>query len=443
MANRKRRYLGCLGVILAFAAFLALINFAIASYYRHQSTLIAREMAAKGYPATFDELVATQNATSEGQRNGAGELLAAFERFNDEGVDYALIPIMAQKLPPVGTPISSESMTEIKKLLDLNREMLELISRGLASPTCRLPVEVDALAEEGQIFPNNLGGWTRNAARLLAVRALYAGESGDTKAAIESIAEILRLGDFTAHQPSMITYLIGHAVLQLGYGATVTLIERGHDVSPEELTRLEFVVAAVSVGDLLYAYWADVLTAEQYLRTPILDSRTILKEIKKDPDSTLDFQFFSFLVDYLKLYTFLADVDEYNERRIAQRLARDLNDSPRMRRELNRFSDPIGDRSFLKLMIGPLALARQRCAILALRLARFSTETGRMPSAEEFQSIADDLRDPFSDAQMRFRTVETGFVVYSIGMNGVDDGGLRRGDREGADDEVVKIRLPR
>jgi hypothetical protein len=442
MANRKRRYLGCLGVILALAGLVVLANFCVGLYYRHQSALIALEMAAKGYPATFEEMVARQNST-DGQANGAIELLNAFEQFKDEGLDYNLIPFMGEyKLPPAGTAISPESMVEMKKLLDVNGPMLEGISRGLASSTCRLPVEADALAEEGQIFPNRLGAWTRNAARLLAARALYASESGDTKAAIESVADILRLGDCTSNQPSVITYLIGQAVLQIGYHASATWVERGHNVSPEELTKLELAIAAVSSGDLLYAYWGDVLTSEQFLQVLIPDSRTILKEIKGDPDSTLDLQFYSGLIDYLKLYTFLADVHERNARRVAQRLAHDLTDSPTKVRASPDNSDPLGMMSQLYLMIHPQASARQRCAVLAVRIARFYTENGHVPSPEEVQMIADDLRDPYNDEQLQFRTTITGFVVYSVGMNGVDDGGLGRGGKEGADDEVVEIRLP-
>jgi len=36
--------------------------------------------------------------------------------------------------------------------------------------------------------------------------------------------------------------------------------------------------------------------------------------------------------------------------------------------------------------------------------------------------------DPFTGQPLRFRKLETGYVVYSVGENGVDDGGEEEKD---------------
>jgi hypothetical protein len=62
----------------------------------------------------------------------------------------------------------------------------------------------------------------------------------------------------------------------------------------------------------------------------------------------------------------------------------------------------------------------------ACQLARFRDRTGSFP--ESLQSLVPEFlselpRDPMDNAPLRYRVTETGYDLWSIGLNGEDDGG--------------------
>jgi hypothetical protein len=71
-------------------------------------------------------------------------------------------------------------------------------------------------------------------------------------------------------------------------------------------------------------------------------------------------------------------------------------------------------------------LANVRTASVALALQRFRLRTGQWPETlPELvpQDLPEMLKDPFEDAPLRYKRLELGFVVYSVGEDRGDDGG--------------------
>jgi hypothetical protein len=71
-------------------------------------------------------------------------------------------------------------------------------------------------------------------------------------------------------------------------------------------------------------------------------------------------------------------------------------------------------------------LAHLRMALTALAVERFRLGMGRWPQslgalAPAYLEAAPD--DPFDGKPLRYRRLDGGFVVYSVGRDGVDDGG--------------------
>ena len=78
--------------------------------------------------------------------------------------------------------------------------------------------------------------------------------------------------------------------------------------------------------------------------------------------------------------------------------------------------------------------AARRCALAVVEVERFrAANGGRLPtSLEELPAPTDrSLRtDPFGDA-LKYRVLEVGYVVYSLGPDRIDDGGVpKRPSRE-------------
>jgi hypothetical protein len=70
--------------------------------------------------------------------------------------------------------------------------------------------------------------------------------------------------------------------------------------------------------------------------------------------------------------------------------------------------------------------ARARCAVVAVAIERFRIKTGRTPGAlaELTPAYLDAIPlDPFGTQPLRYLANGAGYSVYSVGMNGKDDGG--------------------
>ena len=60
---------------------------------------------------------------------------------------------------------------------------------------------------------------------------------------------------------------------------------------------------------------------------------------------------------------------------------------------------------------------------------RYRLATGNLPDtlAELVPTYLDAVpKDPFDESELRYRKLESGFVVYSVGNDGKDDGGQER-----------------
>lgn len=68
----------------------------------------------------------------------------------------------------------------------------------------------------------------------------------------------------------------------------------------------------------------------------------------------------------------------------------------------------------------------ERAAGLQLALASYRREHGQYPQqlAELGAAEAANCIDPFGDAPFHYRVTDDGFVLYSVGLDGVDDGGI-------------------
>src|SRR5262245_39897806 len=125
MARRERRYLGCTGIFLALVLLSFAINAGLSWHFARGIARVSREMAAKGYPRDFGAIIKRQNV-DDGRTNGAKDLLEAFDKFSDAGIDYARIPIMGEfRLDPSSAPIPPDVLAETKKLIDANRVVLQ------------------------------------------------------------------------------------------------------------------------------------------------------------------------------------------------------------------------------------------------------------------------------------------------------------------------------
>ena len=74
-------------------------------------------------------------------------------------------------------------------------------------------------------------------------------------------------------------------------------------------------------------------------------------------------------------------------------------------------------------------IAQLRTARVGFAIERYRLASGRLPDAlsELVPAYLEAVpKDPFDDKELRYKKLDTGFVVYSIGEDGNDDGGKER-----------------
>jgi hypothetical protein len=98
-----------------------------------------------------------------------------------------------------------------------------------------------------------------------------------------------------------------------------------------------------------------------------------------------------------------------------------------------------------------IQLAQDRCyqsrnnRDIAFALAAFRADTGRFPAKLDdlapkyLAAVPDDL---FSGKPLIYRPTDAGYLLYSVGPNGTDDGGRSHDDDPPGDDIVVRMPLP-
>jgi len=97
------------------------------------------------------------------------------------------------------------------------------------------------------------------------------------------------------------------------------------------------------------------------------------------------------------------------------------------------------------------AMAYSSMSQVALALAAYRAEDGAYPAHLTQlcpKYLAAVPEDPFSTGPLRYKRTEAGYVVYSVGANGKDDGGANRasaGDASippDADDVAIAVLRP-
>ena len=92
-----------------------------------------------------------------------------------------------------------------------------------------------------------------------------------------------------------------------------------------------------------------------------------------------------------------------------------------------------------------LAEQRQRNLYLAFALAAYHGNHRRYPEKLDalapryLEGVPDDL---FSGKALIYRSSGTGYLLYSVGVNGLDEGGHASDDTPAGDDICVRMPLP-
>jgi len=397
---------------------------------------------AAGYPATLEELDEWY-AYPDGP-NAADVYAKAFAKFTKDDEKRQGVPLIdgITELPPPGEPLPEEMTKAIAVFLTDNAEATDLLHEAAKIKGCRFPVRFadgpDALMP--YLFQ------LRVAAKRLKLAAVMAAEEGRADAATEHLAASIGLVRSLRNEPGIISQLVRMSCIESTQSALEQTMARvqlrpaqraelAALFKAEERTETLVRAAAGERCNIDGSYLAGgPLYRELTEKVPFL-GELWLRLSGGAVESRL------FCLRWLTRGVGVARLPLNQRFEASRRVSAEL--------EAACTGKSSGDTFIGQVMLGMLApaydrlvcqdmscFARLRAARTALAVEGFREAEGRLPQSldELVPKHLDTVPlDPFDGKPLRFKKREKGYVVYSIGEDGVDNGGAPVEEAEGAD----------
>ena len=387
-------------------------------------------LRTKGYPVTLEELDSWYNIPA-GVENSADVYMAAFSNYVEwDREALKALPVFGRAPLPARTqPLDDPNKLLVEKFLSDNEKILTLLHEAASIEHCRYPI--DFTQEWDQTAP-----WLkelRASTRLLRLDVLIQCENQSPEKAMEAIQANLALAK-SVNAPLLIHRLVQIAVRAKTYVNIDRLLNR------IQLTEEQLI--------MLSSWIEEIGNDEGYKRALIGENciglhtfRDHFREIsdRRGSKGGLSIVFLAFwrvtglndrdATEYIKIMQDRIDAMELSadERLlVCDSIQKDV-DSGKRGGFLTRMLMP----AFGRLMhIETRHLAHLRATQTALAIERYRLTEGRLPQSLDnlvpaYMEVVPT--DPFDGQDLKYRTLETGFVVYSVGEDLTDEGGAERG----------------
>ena len=336
-----------------------------------------------------------------------------------------------------GAEWSPEQAALVGRVVSDNRGYLRLIEEASRTPDCAFPVKWNAGPGE-MVFTHFAK--MRDAVRMLGLRAGLKSRDGKIDAALADCAAMLRIADHMTAEPTLIGQLVAYAVEGMAVKSVQYALSAG-DPSPAAARQLMDQIAAVeliapsirSMKGEISLFGLPVFDMMRHGRAGEVAAMT--------GDGTSDqwrgrlFRVFGTIgwplanldeITYLRIMK--AQVDGFAlpwpaSNTTFESLTKRTESTPIYRGLLTRMITPVFSRA---------AWSREKTAAnlgdarIALALTIYKSQRGAYPdSLAQLEQAGFKLPvDPFGGKPFRYRREGAGFMVYSVGADMVDQGGL-------------------
>jgi hypothetical protein len=413
----------------------------LASYllfrYKLKSRLQARlnEIRAAGYPVTCQELDEWYSIP-ELADNAASVIIDAFGYYRQwQGERCERLPIVGRaKLPPRTQPLTDETKNLIAQYLADNQKALELLHKGAKIEHSRYPVDFSRGFEAVMPYLSDI----RQGVRLLYLEAILHAENNEPELAIQSIESMLGVARSLSEEPTLVSQLVNITCKALAVQALEGVINRT-ELTDAQLGHLSKIfTGAEDTSTMSVAFIGERCLGIAAFNTPAFKLRDWFYSTSSSTES-----FISAVIIALYKLVGLAEVDKiiYLDLMSESMKAYQLP-LPQRQKAFKAVEGKIYGLSkihFLLHIIMPAMsqlvmldlrhIAELRAAQGAVTIQRYRLATGNRPDtlADLVPDYLDTvLSDPFDGNDLRYKKLDTGFVVYSIGEDGKDDGGKEK-----------------
>jgi len=351
--------------------------------------------------------------------------------------------LVEEKLDAPSLAALAKNERQVQEYLENNKDALAKLREAVEKPKCRFDVDYSRGFEVLLPHLSNL----RTCVRLLAWDALYKRRRGDLPGAVESCSTAWRVGSAVAEEPLLISYLVECALDAIAAGATRQVVEDA-DLSAELIGRLlgELKAREPQDGRLRTCMEMEKALGLDIFRRVIRDPKAFGSVTLGSRGATRSWSD-RLIMSPLWRPVFMNDRDAYGRTMSAFLKTLSLPFPQRLDAyDLDAEVNNLSRHYVVTRMIAP-GLSRvvvedaahrarvDTCRLgLALKLFKakrgaYSKELNELAELGELRELRGEGQaklpvDPFSGQPYRYVVKGDGFVVYSVGRNRVDDGGV-------------------
>jgi hypothetical protein len=358
------------------------------------------------------------------------------------------------KPPPRGQPLTTNQIRLLSEYVRMNAAALAKAKEGLVLPKARYPVD---LSPGFDVLLPHLSG-LKALALIYRDQALLDCNAGDCSDATSSIDAILGLAHTLDEEPLLLSELVRMAIVKLAKSALEGRLN-AKSLDAPEFAKLARGFAAVDETNLMWR----ALVGERAMAIPYFLMGTAEKNRRgkagtqgSEPSEGPAFidqvirvsGYFQhnlrFYLEAMHTNIALANLGPPNDLAATNV---DATIQSRIKGSHLTLSRVLLPNCAAAMMKEAESLACVRVSIAALNVERFRMEHGRLPSdlrqlVPEFLSTLP--ADPFDGTAIRYHLLPKGYVIYSVGRDGQDDGGTepptkRRGSKAGPEDITLIV----
>lgn len=441
-------------IILSLLIIIPVLAWGI-SYMILQNRLekLNSEIRSKGQPVTLQELDKWYPEVPAPD-NAADVYQMSFREYSKEPSDKKLILICGlATTPPLGDPIPEDVLKASSEHLEKNREAIQLLQKAAAMDKCRYNVDLKMgfYALLPHLSP------IREGARLLSLESLMEMEKGNCDKAVEAAVSGLKVPRSLKDEPYLISYLVMIACESIALSNIEWIINRGSlsDSQLSELSKCIIESEKNCVNSLEIALAGERVS---WTNTPLENffDNVYGSSTSSTPENLLARFFYSF-------YS-ISGLDTLNKIKYADRMGElmEISKRPYNKSKLDTFETRISKLPmfyFLVKMGFPSLTAvvtkktnvemSRQTTLAGLAVERYRLKHGKLP--ESLSELVPEFLpsvpiDPFNGNQLIYKKGEVllekllpgedpsfgkygnitkkGYVIYSVGQNGLDDGGV-------------------
>jgi hypothetical protein len=427
--TRRRLKVSHILIILPVVIIVGFIVFRLRLKSKLQAKLDA--ISAAGYPVTCAELD-DWYAIPESAENAADIIIDSFQHYSQWEVEKLQhLPIVGEAQLPLRTEaLDEETRTLVTQYLVDNQQALELLHKGATIEHSRYPIDLSM--GFAALLPDLSN--IRTGARLLQLEAALHTDNGESELAARSITSTFGLARSLSKEPMLVSQLVRVACQALAISALEHTINRTK-FTDEQLVNLSRILTNAEDHSAM----TRALAGERCLGVSIFEAPPAqISQLVNGGSSQLNvlgitLYKFAGLADtdaitYLDLmedYIETAQLPPHQRQSAVDAIEAKIDKIPKIRILLRIFMPALSRVT----MVDVRAIAQLRTAQTGLAIERYRLATGKLPDnlSDLLPTYLEAMpKDPFDGKDLRYKKLETGFVVYSIGEDGTDDGGKER-----------------